>query len=43
MRELARNEPGIPKELMGKIEKKPEGKYEYFRYRPQLTPKQLTP
>jgi hypothetical protein len=37
VRELARNAPGIPPELIGKIEKKREGKYEYFRYRPQLT------
>ena len=38
VRELARNDTAIPKELVGKVEKKREGKYEYFRYRAQLTP-----
>jgi hypothetical protein len=40
VRELARNDACIPKELIGKIEKKREGKYEFFRYRPQLSDKQ---
>lgn len=40
VRELARNDPAIPKELIGKIEKRREGKYEYFRYRRQLSDKQ---
>ena len=40
VRELARNDACIPPELFGKIEKKREGKYEYFRYRPQLTDRQ---
>jgi hypothetical protein len=40
VRELARNDAAIPKELVGKIEKKREGKYEYFRYAPQLSDKQ---
>jgi hypothetical protein len=38
VRELARNDACIPAELVGKIEKKREGKFEYFRYRPQLSP-----
>jgi hypothetical protein len=29
--EFARNVPGIPPELIGKIEKKREGKYEFFQ------------
>jgi hypothetical protein len=40
VRELARNDAAIPKELIGKIEKKREGKYEWFRYAPQLTDRQ---
>jgi hypothetical protein len=35
VRELARNDTCVPKELIGKIEKKREGKYEFFRFRPQ--------
>lgn len=37
VRELARNAPGIPPELIGKIEKKCQEKYEIFRYRLQLS------
>lgn len=33
VRELARNDACIPEELRNKVEKKREGKYEYFRYR----------
>jgi hypothetical protein len=33
VRELARNAPGIPEELRDKVEKKREGKFEYFRYK----------
>jgi hypothetical protein len=40
VRELARNAPGIPAELVGKIEKKREGKYEWFRNRPRLNDRQ---
>ena len=40
VRELARNDIRVPKELIGKVEKKREGKYEYFRYRPQLIDRQ---
>lgn len=40
VRELARNDPTIPEELRDKVEKKRDGKYEYFRYRqqPKFTP-----
>jgi hypothetical protein len=41
VRELARNDTCIPHELVGKVEKKREGKYEYFRYRPQLSATQI--
>jgi hypothetical protein len=40
VRELAKNDSCIPKELIGEIEKKREGKYEYFRYRPKLNDRQ---
>lgn len=33
VRELARNDACIPAELRNKVEKKREGKFEYFRYR----------
>jgi hypothetical protein len=35
VRELARNAPGIPEDLRDKVEKKRDGKYEYFRYVPK--------
>jgi hypothetical protein len=35
VRELARNDTCIPEELRNKIEKKREGKFEYFRFRPK--------
>lgn len=46
VRELARNAPCIPEVLRGKVEKKRgseiglDARYEYFRYRPQLSDKQ---
>jgi hypothetical protein len=39
VRELARNDACIPEELRNKVEKKREGKFEYFRYRPALSPR----
>lgn len=37
VRELARNDACIPEELRDKVEKKREGKYEYFRFVPRHT------